>query len=127
MLLEGTSPEEKLSPDQKIELLKMKNYYGNTPLHSAIENNNNTTINLLLKDLSQNERFALLKITTNDGLSPLHSAINKNNNTTINLLLEGTSPEQKLSPDQKIELLKMKNQNGNTPLSWLFRIKTTQP
>ena len=52
----------------------MKNDYGNTPLHSAIENNNNTTINLLLEDLltqqkirsTQNEKL-LWKYTSSLG------------------------------------------------------------
>ena len=40
----------------------MKNDYGNTPLHSAIENNNNTTINLLLEDLLTQQKPDLLKM-----------------------------------------------------------------
>ena len=59
LLLEGTSPEEKLSPDQKIELLKMKNKNGNTPLSLAIQNKDNTTIEMLLKDLSAQQRVLL--------------------------------------------------------------------
>ena len=79
----------------------MKNDYGNTPLHSAIENNNNTTINLLLEDLLTQQKFDLLKNEKLLWKYTLHSAIKNNNNTTINLLLEGTSPEERLSPDQK--------------------------
>ena len=107
----------------------MKNYYGNTPLHSAIKNNNNTTINLLLEGTSPEERLSpdqkleLLKMKNNNGNTPLSLAVYNKNTDTIKLLLEGTSPEEKLSPDQKIELLKMKNKNGNTPLSLAIQNK----
>ena len=67
----------------------MKNYYyGNTPLHWAIGNNNNTTINLLLEDLLTQQKLELLKMKNNNGNTPLSLAVYNKNTDTIKLLLK---------------------------------------
>ena len=65
----------------------------------------------------------ILKRKTKDGLTPLHQAVDNENTDTVKLILEGTSPGQKLSVDQKFDLLNIKNNRGWTPLYQAIRNK----
>ncbi|MGC6403609.1 MAG: ankyrin repeat domain-containing protein [Candidatus Comchoanobacterales bacterium] len=48
-----------LSPDQKFKLLKIQDYYGETPLHKAIKYKEHDFIKLLFKDLTAQHRVSL--------------------------------------------------------------------
>ncbi|KAF6022210.1 hypothetical protein EB796_019488 [Bugula neritina] len=99
-----------ISVEQKVELLKLQNSYGNTAIHRAAFRGHTDTIKCLLDGVSVDQKVELVKILNRYGDTAIHRAVWENYTETIKSLLDC------VLGDQKVELLKLQNSCGNTAI-----------
>jgi hypothetical protein len=111
-------------PKNKKELLKIKNKRSNnTPLHLCAQSKNHQAITEIMDSIE--DPIDLLSIKNNDGNIPLHLALEGSNATSDGnlLLLEKKIINtikallSSVKSQNKVKLLTMKNNNGDTAIS----------
>lgn len=95
--------------------INIKNYYGELPIHNVMIFNEDKTVELLKKMLTNDDWIGNINSQTNGGFTPLHYAIYRGNIEKVELLLSHGA------------YVNLQDEYGNTPLHYaMIRSNTPQ-